>query len=64
MRMGHHNGFASSVGYPRSDSIGLLVYDGMRQYPWHRYCILGPSEQHKTYQEWVKGLNRPYEVEL
>jgi hypothetical protein len=26
---GHGYGFASSVGHPRSDSVGLLVYDSM-----------------------------------
>jgi hypothetical protein len=26
----HGYGFASSVGHTRSDSVGLLVYDGMR----------------------------------
>jgi hypothetical protein len=27
---GHLEDFASSVGHPRSDSVGLLVDDGMR----------------------------------
>jgi len=31
----HSYGFASSVGHPRTDSVGLLVYDGMRIYPGH-----------------------------
>jgi hypothetical protein len=32
---GHGCGFASSVSHPRSDLVGLLVYDGMRTYPGH-----------------------------
>jgi len=32
---GHQDGFANSVGRPSSDSVGLLIYDSMRQYPGH-----------------------------
>jgi hypothetical protein len=28
---GHSYGFASSVGHPRSDSVGLQVYDSMHK---------------------------------
>jgi hypothetical protein len=38
---GHHYGFASNIGHPRLNSIGLLVYDDMRQYSRHRYCTTG-----------------------
>jgi hypothetical protein len=31
-RWGHHDGFASSMGHPRLDSVGLVVYDGMGQF--------------------------------
>jgi len=27
---GSHYGFANSVGHPKSESVGLLVYDGMQ----------------------------------
>jgi len=30
MNRGHHYGFASSVGHPRSNSVRLLVNDGIR----------------------------------
>jgi hypothetical protein len=29
MNMGHDYSFSSSVSYPRSDSVRLVVYDGM-----------------------------------
>jgi hypothetical protein len=48
---GHGYGFASSVGHPRTDSVELLVYDGMRTYPEHRCCITGPTRQRQPYQE-------------
>jgi hypothetical protein len=40
---GHGYGFASSVGHPWLESIGLLVYDGMCTYSRCRCCITGPS---------------------
>jgi hypothetical protein len=41
----HGYDFASSVGHSRSDSAGLLVYDGTRTYPGHRCCITGTLRQ-------------------
>jgi hypothetical protein len=38
---GHHDGFAGSVGHPRSNLVRLLVYDSMWQYPGHWYCTMG-----------------------
>ncbi len=60
--VGHNYGFASSVGHPRSDSVGLLVYDGMRTYPGHRSCIIGSSRQRQPCQERVNILSRLYEI--
>jgi hypothetical protein len=31
---GHGDGFASSVAHPRSNSVELLVYDGMHIISW------------------------------
>jgi hypothetical protein len=39
---GYGYGFISSVGHPMSDLVRLLVYDGMRKYLKHRFCIKGP----------------------
>jgi hypothetical protein len=39
----HSYGFASSMGHPRSNSVGQLVYDDMRTYPGHRCCITSLS---------------------
>jgi hypothetical protein len=43
----HGYGFASSMGYSRSDLVGLLVYDGMCIYPRHQCYITGPFGQHQ-----------------
>jgi hypothetical protein len=45
LNRGHGYGFASSAGYPRSDSVGLLVYNGMRTYSGHQCSIIGLSGQ-------------------
>jgi hypothetical protein len=59
---GHNYGFASSVGHPRSDSVGLLVYDGKRTYPEHQCCITSLSGQCQPYWEGVNILGIPYEM--
>jgi hypothetical protein len=41
---GHGYSFASSVDHLRSDSVELLVYDSMRQYPGHRCCLQVPQD--------------------
>jgi hypothetical protein len=61
---GHDYGFANSVGHLRLNSIELLVYEGMRRYPRHWYCITGPSGQCQPCWEWVNILNRRYEIGL
>jgi hypothetical protein len=43
LNKGHGYDFASSVGPPRSDSVGLLVNDSMCTYPGHLCCITDPS---------------------
>jgi hypothetical protein len=40
---GHDYVLACSVDHPRSDSVKMLVYDGMRTDTGHRYCITGLS---------------------
>jgi hypothetical protein len=64
LNKGHGYSFASSVGHPRSDSVGLLVYDGMRTYPGHWCCITSPSGQCQPCQEGVNILGRPSGIEL
>jgi hypothetical protein len=59
---GHGYGFASIVGHPRSDSVGLLVYDGMRTYQGHRCCITDPPGQRQPCQEGVNILGRLYKT--
>jgi len=59
---GHGYGFASSMGHPRSNSVRLLIYEGMRTYPGHRCCITGPSGQRQLYQKLVKIMGIPYET--
>lgn len=46
---GYGYGFASSVGHPRLDSAGLLVYDDMHTYLGHRCCIIDPLRQPQLY---------------
>lgn len=46
---GHSYKFASSVGHPRSDSVGLLVYDGMSTI----------SEVQMLYYSWANTKTRP-----
>jgi hypothetical protein len=60
----HGYGFVGSVGHSRSDSIGLLVYDGMCTYPGHQCCITGLSGQHQPCRKWVNILGRPFGIEL
>jgi len=61
----HHGySFASSVGHPSSDSVGLLVYDVTRIYPGHRCCIIGPSGQRQLCQKVVNKLGKPYKRQL
>jgi hypothetical protein len=45
LNMSHGYGFSNSVGYPKSDSVGLLVYDSMCIYPGHWFCITSLSGQ-------------------
>jgi hypothetical protein len=59
---GHGYGFASNMGHPRSESVRLLVYDGMRTYPGHQCCITGPLRQRQPCREGVNILGRPYET--
>jgi hypothetical protein len=42
---GHDYGFASSMGHPMSNSVRLLLYDGMHTYQRHWYCNTGPLGQ-------------------
>lgn len=51
----HHDNFARSVSHSKSDSIGLIIYKGMWQYLWHRYCNTGPSKQRQLYQEGLRA---------
>jgi hypothetical protein len=46
--------------------LGLVATDQTIyvRYLGHRYCIISPSGQLQPCQEWVKGLVRPYGVEL
>jgi hypothetical protein len=53
---GHSYGFLNSVGHPRSDSVGLLVDDGMCTYSGHRCYITGPLGQ---LQPCWEGVNYP-----
>lgn len=52
VQVGHHYNFASSVSDLRSDSIGLLMHDGMRQYLEYEYCTTNPSRQHQFERRW------------
>jgi hypothetical protein len=61
---GHGYSFASNVGHLRLNSIGLLVYDGMRTYSGHLCCITGPLGQHQPWWEWVNILGNPYRIAL
>jgi hypothetical protein len=63
LEWGHNYGFASRVSHLRSDSVGLLVYDGMCTYPEHRCYIIGPSGQRQPSWERVNILGIPYEIE-
>jgi hypothetical protein len=57
---GHQDGFASSVGHSMSDSVVMLIYDGMQQYSGHRCCTAGHLRHHQPYREWVNILGIPY----
>jgi hypothetical protein len=61
---GYDYGFTSSVGHPRSDSVGLLVYDSMHTYQGHQCCITGPSRQYQPCKEGVNNLGRLSRIEL
>jgi hypothetical protein len=47
------------VGHLKSDSVGLLVYDGVRTYLGHLCDITSFSGQYQPYWEWVNILDRP-----
>jgi hypothetical protein len=64
LNRGHGYSFVCSVGNSRSNSAGLLVYDGMRTYPGHQCCIIGPSGHCQTCREEVNILCRPCGIEL
>jgi ribosomal protein S6E (S10) len=49
----HNQGFTSSMGHLRSDSVELLVYDGMRTYPGYQCCITGHTRQRQPCRERV-----------
>ena len=57
--MGHHYSFACNVGHLRSrlNSVKLLVYDGMRQYPEYQYCITDLIGQYQPEWNEVKGMS-------
>jgi hypothetical protein len=59
---GHDYGFTSSVGHPRLDSVGLIIYDDTRIYPGYQCCITSPSGQRQPCREWVNILGIPYEM--
>jgi hypothetical protein len=50
LNRGHGYDFGTSVGQPMSDSVKLLVYDGMRTY--------------SGYWEEVNIIGRAFEIEL
>jgi hypothetical protein len=56
----HGYAFASSMGHLRSDSIGLLVYDGMRKHQGHQCCIRVPWDSVKRFENglicWVSHI--------
>jgi hypothetical protein len=59
---GYGYGFTSSVGHLRSDSVGLLAYDGIRKIYgasvlYYKALGTAPTLQKK---KMIKGLDRPY----
>jgi hypothetical protein len=64
LNWGHNYGFTNSVRHPRSDSIGLLVYDGMRIISGAPVSITGPLGQRQPCCEGSKIQGRLYGVEL
>jgi hypothetical protein len=61
---GHSYGFASNVGHTRSDSVGLLVFDGMRIVFGAPMLYNRPLKIVPTLLGRVNILYRPYGVEL
>jgi hypothetical protein len=68
LNRGNSYSFASSIGHPMSNSVGLLVYDDMRTYPGHLCCITCPSGQRQPARKrlisWVEHMELNYDVIL
>jgi hypothetical protein len=64
LNKGHGYGFASNVGHPRSDSVGLPEYNGMHTYLGHQCSITDLSGQCQSCWEGLNILGRPYDITL